>query len=229
MKKIRNALIMAAGRGLRMSPLTDTIPKPMAPFLGSTLIAEGISKLKPFIENIHITVGYKGAMLAQHVIKNGASTIFNTEGKGNAWWVYNTLLSKLDEPCYVLTADNVIELDFDQIESDYKKLGSPACMLVPVKPVQGVEGDYLYSDKQGRVLELSREKPSEKYCSGIQVINPAKINALTTHSENFMDLWNQLILIEQLYCSNVYPDKWYSVDTITQLNEIEKIIANHHF
>ena len=42
MPLLQHAVIMAAGRGQRMVPLTDEMPKPMAPYLGSTLIAEGI-------------------------------------------------------------------------------------------------------------------------------------------------------------------------------------------
>src|SRR6478736_1361485 len=105
MARIRHALIMAAGRGLRMTPLTDVIPKPMAPYDGSTLIARGIARLAEQIEHIHVTVGYKKAMLAQHVIEHGASSVLNTEGKSNCWWVYNTLLKSLDEPVVVLTCD----------------------------------------------------------------------------------------------------------------------------
>ena len=47
--KINHALIMAAGRGIRMQPLTDNLPKAMAPFNGSTLISEGIKELKKVI------------------------------------------------------------------------------------------------------------------------------------------------------------------------------------
>ena len=81
---IEHALVMAAGRGLRMRPLTDEIPKAMAPLGSSTLISEGISRLKKEIENVHITVGYKGSMLASHVIERDVSTVINTEGKENA-------------------------------------------------------------------------------------------------------------------------------------------------
>ncbi len=120
---IRHAIIMAAGRGIsRLAPLTDAIPKPMVPYDGTTLIARGISRLAPLtdaipkpmvsydgttliargisrlaarVEHIHVTVGYKKAMLAQHVIEHGASSVLNTEGKSNCWWLYNTLLSRL--------------------------------------------------------------------------------------------------------------------------------------
>lgn len=59
MSKIRHAIILAAGRGHRMMPLTDSLPKPMAPYNGSTLIAQGISRIARRVEHVHITVGYK--------------------------------------------------------------------------------------------------------------------------------------------------------------------------
>ena len=216
---IQHAVIMAAGRGLRMSPLTDQIPKPMAPFNGSTLIAHGIGLLSRRINKIHITVGYKGAMLAEHVIQHGACSLFNTEGKGNAWWLYNTLLKEVDEPIYVLTCDNVVLLDFDRIEADYQKLESPACMLVPVKPVDGLDGDYIFHDN-GFVTNLTRAESTGIYCSGIQVLNPKHINEITQASESFTDVWQQLIERRQLMTSSVYPDRWFAVDTMDQLTAL---------
>lgn len=221
MPVISHALIMAAGRGTRMMPLTDVIPKAMAPYDGSTLIAKGIAKLSHAIPKIHITVGYKGAILAQHVIENSVSTVFNTEGKDNSWWVFNTLMRYLDEPIFVLTCDNIIELDFDLLAQNYFDEGAPACMVVPVVPLPGLEGDYIYHIDH-RVYKLSRTEPADIYCSGIQVLNPRKINDLIAPQDNFYSLWNELIKINQLYCSKIYPKKWFTVDTMAQLADVNK-------
>lgn len=207
---------MAAGRGARMAPLTDDIPKPMAPYGDSTLIAKGIHRLTDRVENIYVTVGYKKAMLAQHVIEHGANAVFNTEDKGNSWWIYNTLMRHFDEPICVLTADNVVDLDFDLIEEDYKLLKEPHCMLVPVKPVKGLEGDYIFHESSV-VTKLSRHEPREMYCSGIQILNPKKINETTEACEDFYAVWQQLIAKHQLMMCSVYPKKWFTVDTIEQL------------
>jgi len=212
---------MAAGRGMRMAPLTDAIPKPMAPYDGTTLIARGISRLATRVEHIHVTVGYKKAMLAQHVIEHGASSVLNTEGKSNCWWVYNTLLSRLDEPIVVLTCDNVVELDFDLLEENYSSLNSPACMLVPVRPVPGLEGDYVFHENHV-VREISRLKEADIYCSGIQVLNPHRLNQITQEGASFYDMWQQLINQRQLFVSSVYPKKWFAVDTIEQLTTLNK-------
>ena len=61
------------------------------------------------------------------------------------------------------------------------------------------------------------------YCSGIQIINPKKINDITEKSDNFYGVWKQLIAKKQLYCSNIYPKKWYAVDNLSQLEEINKL------
>ena len=214
---------MAAGRGSRMKPLTDHIPKAMAPYKGSTLIANGIKKLRPFIENIHITVGYKGAVLAEHTIGLSVNSVFNTNGKGNAYWIYNTLVSKLDEPVLVLTADNITEIDLEFVSNQYEKLGNPLCMVVPVKPIPGLDGDYIHH-KDHVIHELSRKKPSEIYCSGIQVLNPLRLNQETSKTEDFNEVWEQVRSQNQLYCSEEYPKNWFTVDTIEQLDFINNQI-----
>jgi NDP-sugar pyrophosphorylase family protein len=219
MSRIQHALIMAAGRGRRMMPLTDCVPKAMAPYNGSTLIAQGIRAIRRHIRHLHISVGYKGAMLAEHVIQEGVSTVFNTEGRANSWWIYNTLLRHLDEPVFVLTCDNVVELDFELLESDYFSYDQPACMLVPVRPVAGLEGDYIFHRDQV-VTEVNRHKPSDIYCSGIQIVHPAKVNRLTREEGDFYTVWAQLIARRQVIASRVYPKRWFAVDTIEHLNAL---------
>ena len=211
---------MAAGRGHRMMPLTATIPKAMVRYNGSTLIGRGIQQLRKHIAHVHITVGYRGAMLAEHVILNGVSSVFNTEGQSNCWWVYNTLLKYLEEPVYVLTCDNIMELDFDLFKkrTDFNR-GAPACMIVPVKPVVGLEGDYIFH-QNNIVTELNRNKESDIYCSGVQVIKPAEINRLTKEGEDFYSLWKQLIAQQQVIASSIYPKSWFSVNTQEQLSKL---------
>jgi len=69
-------------------------------------------------------VGYKARMLAEHIIEEGIASILYTEGRGNAWWISNTLLTHLDEPLVVLTCDNLVDLDFGKLYEDYKRVRS---------------------------------------------------------------------------------------------------------
>ena len=214
---IRHALIMAAGRGNRMRPLTDLIPKAMLPFKDSTLIGHGLAGLSQGAHHIHVTVGYKSAMLSQYLMNAGnVATVFNTEGHGNSWWVYKTLMRYVNEPVLVLTCDNITELDVGFLNAEYTRVGEPVCMVVPVAPIKGIDGDYL-THEGDFVTALQRHTPTDLYCSGIQVLNPARVVALTQGDDSFYSLWGQLIAQQQLRISSVYPNRWFSVDTLAQL------------
>jgi NDP-sugar pyrophosphorylase family protein len=215
--RIRHAVILAAGRGQRMMPLTEAMPKAMAPYRGTTLIAQGIEQIRRHLPFVHVTVGYKGAMLAQHVIQNGAASVFNTEGQSNCWWIYNTLMRHIEEPVFVLTCDNVVELDFALLEQDYFDNGAPACMLVPVHPVAGLVGDYIFR-RGNQVLDIDRHRASDVYCSGIQILRPAEVVARTDGEGDFYAVWRQLIQQQQVLTSRVYPKKWITIDTLDQLS-----------
>ena len=220
-KKINHAFIMAAGRGARLMPLTKKIPKGLVKFRQTSLIARGIRRLKKYIKFIHISVGYKGPILAKHLIEEKVSSIINTDTKGNSWWIFNSIFKYFDSTIYVLTCDNVTNIDFKKIEKDYYKKGQPLCMLIPTKPVKGLKGDYIFR-KKNLISNLSRAKKSEIYCTGIQVLNPKRINKEITPTEDFNILWKKLIRIKQLYVSDVMPRKWYTVDDVENYKNLKK-------
>ena len=223
-RKINHAFIMAAGRGARLMPLTKKIPKGLVKFRQTSLIARGIRRLKKYIKFIHISVGYKGPILAKHLIEEKVSSIINTDTKGNSWWIFNTIFKSFDSPIYVLTCDNVTNIDFNKIEKDYYKKGQPLCMLIPTKPVKGLKGDYIFR-KKNLVSSLSRAKKSDVYCTGIQVLNPKKINKKIKPTEDFNILWKKLIRIKQLYVSDVMPRKWYTVDDVENYKNLKKFFG----
>ena len=100
---INHAVILEDGRRIRMMPLTKKIPKAMVKIKNQTLILNGIKKIQKYIKNIHITVGYKGSVLAKHVIRNNVRSVINTNNKGNAWWIFNFPFNLINEPIFVLT------------------------------------------------------------------------------------------------------------------------------
>jgi NDP-sugar pyrophosphorylase family protein len=95
-------------------------------------------------------------------------------------------------------------------------------MLIPVKPIKGLDGDFI-KHNNNIVTSLSRINYSNIYCSGIQIINPYKINYLMKDKTNFNQVWNFLIKKKLLYVSNVMPEKWFTVDNINNFRELKNI------
>ena len=213
---INHAIILAAGRGIRLMPKTKKIPKAMVKIKNQTLILKGIKKIQKYIKNIHITVGYKGSLLAKHVIENKVNSVINTDKKDNAWWIFNFPFKHINEPVFVLTCDNITNIDFNLIEKDYIKKGKPECFLVPVKPLKKLEGDFIHR-KKNIVTKLSRKIKSDIYCSGIQIINPYKINKIVKNTTNFNQVWAKLIKKKKLKVSDVLPRNWFTIDNPNQL------------
>ena len=218
---INHAVILAAGRGVRLMPRTKKIPKAMVKIKNQTLILRGIKRIQKYIRNIHITVGYKGSMLAKHVIENKVNSVINTDKKGNAWWIFNFPFCYINEPIFVLTCDNITNINFNLIEKDYIKKGKPECFLVPVKPVKDLEGDYIHK-KNFVVTKLSRKSKSDIYCSGIQIINPYKINRIIKNADDFNQVWKKLIFKKKLLVSDILPKKWFTIDNLKQLTFYRK-------
>ena len=55
---------MAGGRGARLSPLTDTVPKPLLPVGEKSIIEHNVDRLVDFgVQDIHLTLFYKAQML----------------------------------------------------------------------------------------------------------------------------------------------------------------------
>ena len=95
-------------------------------------------------------------------------------------------------------------------------------MLIPTKPIKGLVGDFIFR-KKNIVQKLSRTQKSDIYCTGIQILNPKKINDIVKPTDDFNTLWRKLIKIRKLYVSDVMPRKWYTVDNLDNLKNLKRI------
>lgn len=67
-KPISKAFVLAAGRGVRMGELTDSLPKPLIEVNGKALIDYNFDKLKDVgIKDVTVNVCYKGKMIEEHL------------------------------------------------------------------------------------------------------------------------------------------------------------------
>lgn len=214
-------VLLAAGRGQRMDELTIDSPKALIDVDGKPLISYSLIQINQKIKHIFITVGYHKQKMIKYFAENKKCQIIDTSHKGNSWWIFNSPLKYVNEPVLVLACDILTTIDIPLIFSNYIRIGSPPCMMVPVQPVSGIDGDYI-EENNNKVLSLSSTRYSPIYGSGIQIINPFIINKNCNEHDDFNQLWLELICNEMLYVSSLYSHSWFSINTREQLERYLK-------
>lgn len=224
------AVIIAAGRGGRLRPLTDSTPKPLIEMAGRSLIGRVISFwLSQGITKLYYSLGYRWEMILAHLMDDEQSRrsfggcFIDTTLPGTAYWIFNPLMARFDLPILVSTADNIMKLDLRRVYEDYCKLGQPACYIVPV-PACGQAGTLIEFDSSSRLVSRVSEGWHQKGLigSGVQIINPKKIVSLTSSSYVvFQGIWAELIQRRRLYVSQVLPSAWYAIDDAAGLKKAQ--------
>ncbi|HWK45517.1 MAG TPA: nucleotidyltransferase family protein [Stellaceae bacterium] len=65
---VTTGMVLAAGRGLRLRPITDKLPKPLVPVGGRTLLDHAIDRLEAVgVERVVVNVHYLGEMITAHL------------------------------------------------------------------------------------------------------------------------------------------------------------------
>jgi NDP-sugar pyrophosphorylase family protein len=209
-----NSVILCGGKGERMKPITNHIPKALVEIGGKSLI-DHVFKMIGDAKK-YVTYGHKSDALFDST-NSVVDGYINTTNKGNSYFIYNSFIKYINEPIIVSPCDMVMDIDLHSVYEDYINLESPPIMVVGVEPVDGVAGDFIEQDDTNTIIKLGRDNATDKYCSGLQIINPYRVNEITKERNNFYDVWEQLRHKRQLKVSNVSPRKWNSYDDIKSI------------
>ncbi len=165
---IRSAIVLAAGLGTRMRPITETIPKPLVPVAGRPLIDYGLSALEQAgIGNIVVNVHYLADQLESWLASSGHSASISDEREtllDSGGGLVHALPKLGPDPFIVLNADTFwVEDDSVEAKNISRLISSfdPESMdilLMTARPDQATgfdgAGDFV-TDSDGRLRSLS--------------------------------------------------------------------------
>lgn len=208
------AMILAAGRGSRLAPLTDATPKPMLSVHGKPLIESQIQWLmqagiREFVINLH----HLGEQIEDH-LGNGARLGIDIQyshevdlletGGG----IKHALPLLGDAPFALLNGDIWTDFDFNQLPSGLPS-GTEAHLVVTPTPAWRSQGDFDYQD--GRIVDRGS---THVYC-GIALLTP---QLLARDARSAFSLRDALFeLIEQKALSaQLFTGSWLDIGTLDQ-------------
>ena len=212
------AMILAAGRGERMRPLTNTIPKPLLEIRGKPLIVYQIEALaKAGIKQLVINTGVMGEKISQYLGTGeefGVSIQYSPEGDNpleTAGGIVNALTLLGKDPFIVTNADIFTDFDYSVLP---KKLDMDAHLVLVKNPSHNPDGDFAL--KKGKILN----KGEQKYTySGIGVYSPNLFRECPSGPYPLAPLLHCSAQAEQLG-GELYSGVWIDVGTPERLNEI---------
>jgi len=221
------AMILAAGLGTRMRPLTDVIPKPLLPVGDSTLIELHLKKLASAgVNEVVINISHLAEKIEQHLgsgERYGLKIIFSKEEKPleTAGGIKNALHLLGNKPFIVVNGDVWSDYPLTKLVAKANSLGDCLAHLVLVaNPEHHPDGDYSI-DSTGRVLNKNSERAFT--FSGISVLSPSIFEKELT-SNRLAAVFNPLIA-EQKISAEIYQGQWLDVGTPERLEVLKQLVS----
>ncbi len=191
-------MIMAGGRGKRLSPLTDTVPKPMLPLGDKPIIENNIDRLISFgIKKIYISVKYLGEQIEQY-FGDGSSKgiaieyIWEDKPLGTAGALALVDHYETDH-ILLMNSDLFTDVDFEDLYLDLIDQGAD---MAVASTEYKVDVPYaVFETKDNQVVDF-KEKPSYVYHSnaGIYILKKELVQRIPKNEFfDITDLMEQLV------------------------------------
>jgi len=217
------AMVLAAGRGERMRPLTDRIPKPLVPVGGKPLIVWHLERLaQAGFRDVVINLAHLGAQIPQALgdgSRFGLHIAYSDEGPEpleTGGGIFRALPLLGPEPFLVVNGDIWTDFDFKTLRLD---AGAHARLVLVPNPPHVARGDFgLDGDV---VIEADRDRYTY---SGIGVYSPDLFAGCTPGRFPLLPLLKRAIAARRLR-GEVYRGEWFDIGTLERLSALEKRLA----
>lgn len=217
-------MILAAGRGERMRPLTDTTPKPLLRIGGQTLIERHVHALaRAGITELVINHAYLGEQIVQALGDGdayGVHICYSPETGGSletGGGIMKALPLLGAEPFLAVNGDIWTDFPFDALPP---QIDSLAHLVMVDNPDNHLQGDFSLSE--GR---LSQQGPAMLTFSGIGVYRPELFAGCSPGVFPLGPLLRTAMDAGQVSGEH-YQGSWFDVGTPERLDAVNRVIIN---
>lgn len=221
------AMILAAGRGERMRPLTDRCPKPLLKVAGKSLIEYHIEALaKAGFTQLVVNLAYRGSQIRQALGSGDRLQVqieYAEEGKHaleTGGGIHHALPLLGAEPFLVVNGDIWTDYDFCNLSlSD----GDLAHLVLVHNPAHHPEGDFALENQRVRV----NGQPRYTF-SGVGVYHPALFQDQKPGAFPLAPLLRACMARDQV-SGELFTGKWTDVGTPERLETLDQDISSLSF
>ena len=218
------AMLLAAGRGERLRPLTDALPKALVEAGGKPLIAWHLERLASAgLREAVINVSHLGERIVERIgdgARFGLRVHYSRERERleTAGGIANALGLLGRDPFLLVNADVYCECDFSGLMK--VRLGEQLAHLVLVpNPAHRPKGDF--SLAHGRI----GDDPAPRYTyAGVAVMSPALVATVTPGEKAPLAPLLYGAAAQGRLGGELYEGPWQDVGTVERLAELERFL-----
>jgi len=220
------AMILAAGLGTRMRPLTLTTPKPLLPVAGKRLIEYHIERLVAAgIHQLVINHAWLGEQIEAYLgdgSRYGAAISYSAEREPleTGGGIYKALsqLSPKGEPFLVVNGDVFTNYPF-RLLTELKLANDDLAHLVLVtNPDHNPEGDFQFRDDRVLLSEDASQRDRWTF-SGISLLSPHLFSDCEAGKFGLTPLLKQA-MTEQRVSGELFTGYWRDIGTPERLDQV---------